>query len=116
MRKTVTSKKLNRTFELHSEAEEAAINAGIAADPDTFEVTDAQLKKMRGRPASGIDETTYLLQNPANAAHLMESIAQLKAGKAKAHKLVKMTANMQAGDLPIDSNFENISPAGRELI
>ena len=116
MRKTVTSKKLNRTFKLITNAEEAAINAGIAADPDTFEVTDAQLKKMRGRPASNIDETTYLLQNPANAAHLMESIAQLKAGKAKAHKLVKMTANMQAGDLPIDSNFENISPAGRELI
>ena len=51
MRKIVTSKKLNRTFELHNEAEEAAINAGIAADPDTFEVTDAQFKKMRGRPA-----------------------------------------------------------------
>ena len=51
MRKTVTSKKLNRTFELNTEAEEAAINAGIAADPDTFEVTDAQFKKMRGRPA-----------------------------------------------------------------
>ena len=51
MLKTVTSKKLNRTFELHSEAEEAAINAGIAADPDTFEVTDAQFKKKRGRPA-----------------------------------------------------------------
>jgi hypothetical protein len=45
MLKTVTSKKLNRTFELHNEAEEAAINAGIAADPDTFEVTDAQFKK-----------------------------------------------------------------------
>ena len=116
MRKTVTSKKLNRTFELNTEAEEAAINAGIAADPDTFEVTDAQMKKMRGRPASGVDETTYLLQNPTNAAHLMESIAQLKASKVKAHKLVKMAANMQAGDLPIDESFENMPPAGRELI
>ena len=46
----------------------------------------------------------------------MESIAQLKAGKAKAHKLVKMTANMQAGDLVIDADFENLPPAGRELI
>lgn len=48
--KTVTSKKLGRTFVLPSEEEEAAINAGIAADYDTFEVTDAQFKKMRGRP------------------------------------------------------------------
>jgi hypothetical protein len=104
MRKTVSSKKMNRTFELNTEAEEAAINAGIAADPDTFEVTDAQFKKMRGKPASGMDETTYLLQSPANAAHLMESIAQLKAGKAKPRKLI------------IDESFENLPPAGRELI
>ena len=46
----------------------------------------------------------------------MESIAQLKAGKTQTHKLVKMKDNMQAGDLPIDSNFEDIPPAGRELI
>lgn len=48
--KTVTSKKLGRTFVLPNEEEEAAINAGISADPDTFEVTDVQFKKMRGRP------------------------------------------------------------------
>ena len=116
MRKTVTSKKLGRTFVLNTDEEEAAINAGIAADPDTFEVTDAQFKKMRGRLTGNVDETTYLLQNPANAAHLMESIAQLKAGKAKVHKLVKMAANIQAGDLPIDTDFENLPPAGREQI
>ena len=104
MRKTVSSKKLNRTFELNTEAEEAAINAGIAADPDTFEVTAAQFKKMRDRPASGVDETTYLLQNPANAAHLAKSIAQFKAGKAKPRKLI------------IDESFEKMPPAGRELI
>lgn len=37
-------------LELPDAAEEARINAGIAADPDTFEVSDAQFKKMRGRP------------------------------------------------------------------
>lgn len=37
-------------LELPDTAEEALINAGIAADPDTFEVSDAQFKKMRGRP------------------------------------------------------------------
>lgn len=28
-----------------------------------------------------LDETTYLLRSPANAQHLMASIAQLQAGK-----------------------------------
>jgi antitoxin YefM len=38
---------------------------------------------------NSIIETLYLMQNPANAAYLMESIAQFKAGKATAKKLVK---------------------------
>ena len=33
-------------------------------------------------------ETLHLLQSPANAAHLAESIAQLKAGKATAKQLI----------------------------
>lgn len=37
-------------LELPDDTEEARINTGIAADPDTFEVTDAQFKRMRGRP------------------------------------------------------------------
>lgn len=47
--KTLKAKAL--ILELPDAAEEARINAGIATDPDTFEVSDAQLKKMRGRPA-----------------------------------------------------------------
>ena len=34
-------------------------------------------------------ETVYLLSTPANAKHLMKSIAQLRAGKAKARSLVE---------------------------
>ena len=75
------------------------------------------MKKYNAKNGSNsIDETDYLLSSPANAAHLMESIAQLKAGKTQTHKLVKMVANMQAGDLPFDANFENMLPVGRELI
>ena len=43
--------KTGRKILLNTDEEEAAINAGIAADPDTFEVTGVQFKKMRGRPA-----------------------------------------------------------------
>jgi antitoxin YefM len=32
-------------------------------------------------------ETAYLLQNPANAAHLRQSIAQSQAGKVAPHEL-----------------------------
>lgn len=34
-------------------------------------------------------ETLHLMQNPANAAHLAKSIAELRAGKAEAKALVK---------------------------
>ena len=38
---------------------------------------------------NSIIETLYLMQSPANAAHLAESIAQLKAGKATTQTLIK---------------------------
>ena len=38
---------------------------------------------------NSIIETLYLMQSPANAAHLAESIVQLKAGKATAKQLIK---------------------------
>jgi len=45
-----------RNFYLPTDEEDAAINAGIAADPDTYELSDAefsQLKPQRlGRPLS----------------------------------------------------------------
>ena len=38
---------------------------------------------------NSIMETLYLMQSPANAAYLMESIAQFKASKATIKQLVK---------------------------
>ena len=45
--------KSGRVFTLPTAAEEVAINAGIAADVDTYALKDAEFKKlkpMRGRP------------------------------------------------------------------
>ena len=47
--------KSGRVFLLNSEEEEARIRAGIAADPDTYELTDEELAELRplvrpGRP------------------------------------------------------------------
>lgn len=38
---------------------------------------------------NSIEETLYLLESPNNASRLMESIAQLKAGKARIKGLIK---------------------------
>ena len=37
---------------------------------------------------TSMQETLYLLSNPANARALMRSVAQAKAGKTKARKLI----------------------------
>jgi antitoxin YefM len=38
---------------------------------------------------SSIEETLYLLQSPANAKRLLESIAELDAGKGEKHELIE---------------------------
>ena len=35
------------------------------------------------------EETSYLMSSPANAAHLMKSIAQAKSGKISQHELIE---------------------------
>ena len=38
---------------------------------------------------NSVMETLYLLQSPANAAHLAKSIAQLRAGELEQHELIR---------------------------
>ncbi|MBS4099372.1 MAG: BrnA antitoxin family protein [Sulfuricella sp.] len=48
--------KSGRVLTLPTPAENAAINAGIAADPDTYELPDAAFKQLRrvGRPVAAV--------------------------------------------------------------
>jgi antitoxin YefM len=38
---------------------------------------------------NSMEETLYLLRSPKNASRLMESVAQLKAGKAQIRELIR---------------------------
>ena len=38
---------------------------------------------------NSVMETLYLLQSPANAAHLAKSIAQLRSGELEQHELIR---------------------------
>ncbi len=55
MQKTIKTRS-GRTLVLPPPEEEAAINAGIAADPDTYEVSDEGFSRMRrmGRPPAAV--------------------------------------------------------------
>ena len=42
----------------------------------------------RARYAEVLDQVVYLMQSPANARHLRESIAQLRHGNLEEHDLI----------------------------
>ena len=65
MRETIRTKS-GRILYLNT-PEEAAINAGIAADPDTYVLSDEEFKqlkplKLRGRPAGSGDKEQITLR------------------------------------------------------
>ncbi|MBK8452223.1 MAG: hypothetical protein WAQ53_15910 [Thiofilum sp.] len=48
--------KTGRVFELPTDEEDARIRAGIAQDPDTYELSDEDFKRLRpvGRPRAAV--------------------------------------------------------------
>ncbi len=57
--------KSGRKILLNNDDEEAKINAGIAADPDTYELSDAEfaeLTPLRGRPVQAVTKTPIKLR------------------------------------------------------
>lgn len=64
---------------------------GVEADADIAIITrrdGADAVVMSLAHYQSMAETLHLLSSPANAAHLAESIAQYRAGKAKRRELV----------------------------
>jgi antitoxin YefM len=64
---------------------------GVEADSDIAIITrrdGADAVVMSLAQYQSMAETLHLLSSPANAAHLAESIAQYRAGKAKRRDLV----------------------------
>lgn len=64
---------------------------GVEADADITIITrrdGADAVVMSLAHYQSMAETLHLLSSPANAAHLAESIAQYRAGKAKRRELV----------------------------
>ena len=56
---------------------------------DDIYITQTDIDSGRLKLVKRHDETHCLLKNPANVAHLKQSIAELKAGKARSRKLIK---------------------------
>ena len=73
--KTITTRS-GRVVIVPSAQENAAINAGIAADPDSYEVSDEEFAKMRkpGRPAATVVRPMVSMRlDPDVLAHLRAS-------------------------------------------
>ena len=72
-------------------------NLAKAIDQVTEDHAPILITRQKGTPAVLISledfeswqETAYLMQNPANAAHLRRGVAQVKAGKTHRRKLLK---------------------------
>ncbi len=67
--------KSGKVLELPSDEEEKAINAGIAADPDTYELTDEEFKNLRpvGRPKAEVTKERITIRLSADVIEFFRS-------------------------------------------
>ncbi len=56
--------KSGRDLKLPTDEEDATINAGIAADPDTFELTDKEFRRLKplGRPKADVTKNRITIR------------------------------------------------------
>ena len=75
----------------HYLGEHPSIFVPVAKEPCYF---GTDIQRLRGKGISledyqAMEETSYLLRSPANARHLLESIAELEAGKGVERDLIE---------------------------
>lgn len=77
MHKTIKTRS-GRVVILPSPEENAAINAGIAADPDAYEVTDEEFKQLRrvGRPRAAVERPTLNMRVDADVLEHLRSLGR----------------------------------------
>jgi antitoxin YefM len=76
----------------HAKQEFEAVVARVLADAEPTVVNTPTGDSVVVVPLDDYEawqETTYLLRNPANAAHLRRSLAEANAGKTQARDLVE---------------------------
>lgn len=64
----------------------------VCADHDPMIITrkrEAPVVMISLEDFQAMEETAYLLRSPANARHLLESIAELESGKGSEHDLLE---------------------------
>jgi len=77
MQKTVKTRS-GRVLVLPTSEEDAAINAGIAADPDTYELGDDEIKALkplgkRGRPAGQVNKVLLSVRYDADIVEVFRA-------------------------------------------
>ncbi|MBV5347834.1 BrnA antitoxin family protein [bacterium] len=77
---TSLTSKSGRVFLLNSEEEDARIREGIATDPDTYELTDAELGGLRPLVRASGRPKAEVTKQPVSIRLSPEVVAYFKAG------------------------------------
>jgi uncharacterized protein (DUF4415 family) len=74
--------KSGRVVEMPSDDEDAIINAGIASDPDTYELSEAEFLKLKrvGRPSSEMTKARITIRVDKDTLNIFKARAEMMGG------------------------------------